>query len=295
MATKYPWIYAYVHPLPYPPLDTLKESLRNHGLDDAAEAAESVMVKVTLSSDWWRPWIECERSTGHPRYDFCFDPLCGSLSVGPLKHGHSSNMHMFFAAEIWTKAPTRLVNDAAELRKTMPKHCSLIGKMDVVPEDPRECADWCKRVFNERPAWEVVSPWCSTFDQIIEPAASDATLMCAKGNLAVGASHLNLRSVWVQGLLVLLYTAVGVALCARAGGCAPPRLSSGPGPNDRVSEGLELLYFPLCWWTSSSDRPRANWQLILTIPGVLIDNPLDLWTALASVASVNVQFEVLCA
>ena len=255
MATKYPWIYASAYPLIHPPLETLKESLRNHSLGEVAEAADNAMEKVTLSSDWRRPWIECNRSTAPPRYEFCFDPLCGGLSVGPVKEdGRSSNMHMFFVAEIWTNSTTQLINSSMELKDNMPENCSVIQDMDVVPADPGECADWCKKAFSERPAWEVVSPWCSTFDQIIAPAASDATLMCAKVNLAVGASHLKLRSVWVQGLLVLLYTAVGVAGCAWAGGFAPPSPSSGPGgealgpgpSGDRVSEGLEPFYFPLC-------------------------------------------------
>ena len=112
MATKYPWIYASAYPLIHPPLETLKESLRNHSLGEVAEAADNAMEKVTLSSDWWRPWIDCERSTAPPRYEFCFDPLCGGLSVGPVKEdGRSSNMQMFFVAEIWTDSPTLLVTN----------------------------------------------------------------------------------------------------------------------------------------------------------------------------------------
>ena len=42
---------------------------------------------------------------------------------------------------------------------------------------------------------------------------------------------------------------------------------------------------PLCCCSSPSDRQRARWQLLFGVPGVLLDNPMDVVTAVAFAAA----------
>ena len=252
------------------------------------------------------PQTTCARTTTSPRYEFCFDKLCGSLAVLPMKEEGGRNVSTERDAnstedasnKFFFVAGSRLAETTEELDDIM-EDCRNISRSDVVQAGTSgRCAAWCEEAFGERPPWEVVAPLCSmgggggdrgmgmAGNLTLNAMVSKANILCAKVRLAAAAKPL--RPVWWQGLAMLLYTAVGVGLALRrlCTDQAPPKDQREPrAPRSDVSSGLESLDLPLCCAPSQSDQQRARWQLGVALPGALLDNPLDVLSALTFIVA----------
>lgn len=232
--------------------DYLVPALEAWGLHHAAQFINKTSIlpagRWSLDSGRWE-------AVDAGRYKLIFDRFCGGLHVeGP------------------GVAQDYLVVGDVPVSSTdsWPTSCVHISEADTVDSmDVDTCAMWCADVFGYRPSWELLSPTCTAF---ATGNTRQANRICSK----VQFTHISrmFKPSRVRFLLAAIYALAGL-LIAWCSPLADEKVYHVSDQGEELKPEMQKLDMPLCCFRACSAKHRAFWQLIISIPSVLIDGLLD--------------------